>query len=82
VTGIDLGIDTEHVGDIGVFYEPSVEDLLSQVIELVGIDSSLDSDGVISLLADDPVEHLGEPPDTFVIEIQYHSCGRRSLPRI
>ncbi len=64
MTGVDLGIYTKHVGDIGVFNKPSIEDLLSQVVELIGIDSSLDSDGVVSLFANHSVEHFGEPPNT------------------
>lgn len=64
VTRVHLWINTQHVGEVGVIHEPSVKNLLPQVIELVGIDSPLDSDCVISLLADCSVEHFGEPPNT------------------
>ena len=82
VTGVNLWINTKQVGYIGVFDEPSVKDLLSQVIELIGINSSLDSDGVVSLFTYDFVQHFGEPPNTFVIWSKYHSCGKRSSLRI
>ena len=82
VTRVDFGIKTEHAGDIRVFDEPSVEDLLSQIVEFVAIDSSLDSDSVVSLFPDDSVKHFGEPPDTWVKFSEYHSCGRSSSLRI
>lgn len=65
MTGVNLGIDTEQAGNIGVFKKPSVEDLLSQIIELIAVDSSLDSDGIVSFFTDDSVEHFGEPPNTW-----------------
>ena len=35
VTGVDLGIYTQHVGQIRMFDEPSVQDLLTEVVKLV-----------------------------------------------
>lgn len=64
MTGVDFWIDTEHIGKIGMFKEPSVEYLLSQVIEFVGINSSLDSDCIVSLLSNYSIKHFCEPPDT------------------
>ena len=64
VTWVDFRIDTQHVGQIRMFDEPSVQDLLTEVIELVCIDSSLDSDSIISLFSDNFVQHFSEPPNT------------------
>lgn len=64
VTGVDFGIDTQHVGQIRMFDEPSVQDLLTEVVKLVWIDSSLDSDSIVSLFSDNSVQHFSEPPNT------------------
>ena len=48
---VNLGIDTKHVSEIRMFNKPSVENLLSKVVHLIGVDSSLDSKVVVSLFA-------------------------------
>ncbi len=77
MTGVDLRIDTQQVGQIGMLDKPSVKHLLSKIIEFVGIDSSLYSKCIISLLSDDFIEHFGEPPNTWDYLEVYRSYDKR-----
>jgi hypothetical protein len=62
--------------------KPSVENLLSQIIEFIAIDSSLDSNRIISFFTNDSIEHFGEPPNTFNKYSKYRFCGKRSSQQI
>lgn len=64
MTAVDFWVDTAHASHIGAFDKHTVEEVLTQVVELVAEDSSHDSDGVISFFSHYSVEHFGEPPDT------------------
>lgn len=35
VAAVDLGVDTDHVGDVGRLHEDLIQDLLARVVELV-----------------------------------------------
>lgn len=63
---VHFGVDTQQVGQIRSFNEALVEHLLSEVVELVGDDPPLHSPIVISVFANDPVDHFGVPPDTYI----------------
>jgi len=64
VTGVSFGIDANHSGNVGALNEDAVEQMLPQVIEFVGGNSSLNPDCLIVLLTHNSVEHFGEPPNT------------------
>jgi len=64
VTGVSFGIDANHSGNVGTLYEDAVEQMLPQVIELVGKDPPSHSERVVILLPNSSVEHFGEPPNT------------------
>lgn len=66
VAGVHFGVDTEEVGEIRGLYEASIEELLSGIVELIGPDSALEAEGVISGFANDSVNNFGPPPDSWV----------------
>jgi hypothetical protein len=66
VAAVGFGVDADHVGDVGSLDVGAVEHLLPEVVELVGENAPLDSKGLIVLLPDDAVGHLGEPPDACI----------------
>jgi hypothetical protein len=63
VTAVGLGINADHIGDVGTLDVGAVEHLLADVVELIGEDASLDSEGIVPGLPDDAVGYFGEPPD-------------------
>jgi len=66
VTAISFWINAQHIGHIWTFYEASVEHLLSDIVHFILKNTSADSDGLIVLLSDNPIQHFGEPPNTFI----------------
>ena len=74
VAAVDFGVDAEHAGDVGTLHEAAVEHVLPQVVELVGKDAPSDSNGVVGFLADHPVQHFSEPPDSLVSEYLPFLC--------
>jgi hypothetical protein len=67
VAAVGLGVEPDHVGDVRAFDVDAVEHLLPEVVELVGVDVSLDPDLVVVGLAQQAVGHLGEPPDAVLV---------------
>lgn len=63
MTAVGLGVDADHAGHVGALDVAAVEQVLPQVVELVGEDPAGDSDGVVGLLPHCAVQHLREPPD-------------------
>ena len=51
MAGVNFRINTKHIGEVRMFDEPSVKNLLSKIVHLIGVDSSLDSKVVVSLFA-------------------------------
>jgi hypothetical protein len=66
MTAVDLGVDTDDVGDIGRLHEDLVEDLLASVVELIGEHPSLETDFIVQILSDKVVQSTGEPPDAWI----------------
>lgn len=64
---VGFGVDAEHAGDVGALDEAAVEEVLAEVVELVGEDPAGDPDGVVGLFSDDAVEHFRKPPDAYVL---------------
>jgi hypothetical protein len=64
VTTVGLGVNTDHVGDIGSLNEGAVKHLLTEIVKLIRENTSLDSDGVVGFLSDKAVGNFGEPPNT------------------
>jgi hypothetical protein len=71
VAAVGLGIDTNHIGDVGTLDVGAVKHLLTQVVEFVREDAPLDPEGVVGLLSNDAVGDLSKPPD---------ACVRPRLP--
>ena len=66
MTAVGLGVDADHAGDVGAFDVAAIEQVLAQVVEFVGDDSTADSNGVVSVFSDCAVQQFGEPPDALV----------------
>jgi hypothetical protein len=66
VTRVSLGINAYHTGNIGAFNEDAIEHVLTEIVEFVGCYPSRNPDGVVCLLANESVEHFGEPPNTLM----------------
>ena len=66
MTAVDLGVDTDDVGDIGRLHEDLVEDLLASVVELIGEYPSLETDSIVQILSDKVVQSTCEPPDAWI----------------
>jgi hypothetical protein len=64
MTAVSFGVYTDHIGHIRTFNVGSIEHLLTDVIKLVGEDASLNSQGIIIMLANKLVHNLSEPPNT------------------
>lgn len=85
MAAVSLGVDTDHVGDIRTFDIASVEQVLPQIVKFVGKDPALDSDGIVSGLADESVRHFGEPPNAYVVAdlpFLYHSLRTEKIERL
>ena len=51
VTVIRFGVYSQHAGHVWTFHETSVQEVLSEVVEFIGKDSSRHSQGFICLLS-------------------------------
>lgn len=67
VAAVSLGVDADHVGHVGALDVGAVEQVLSDVVELVRQDPPLYSQRVICFLSHQPVSDLSEPPNAWVI---------------
>lgn len=67
MTAIGLGVDADHVGDVRALDKAAVEEMLPQVVEFIGEDPALYSNGVVGILADDSIGDFGEPPDSLIM---------------
>jgi hypothetical protein len=63
VTAVGFGVNTNHVGNVRALNVGAVQHLLSDVVEFVGDDASLDPQRIVGLLSDDAIGDFGEPPD-------------------
>ena len=63
MTSIYLWIDTQHTGNIRGLNETLIKHLLPIVIEFIGDNSTLNSDGIIASFSNDSIDHFGVPPD-------------------
>lgn len=66
VAAISLGVNTNHIGNIGAFDIDAVEHLLTDVVEFIGEDSALDTKCLVRLLSNYFVSDFSEPPDTWI----------------
>lgn len=85
MAAVSFGVNTDHVGDIGAFDIAPVEEMLPQIVKFVGEDPALDSDGIVSGLADESVRHFGEPPNAYVVAdlpFLYHSLRTAKIERL
>jgi hypothetical protein len=64
VTAVSFGINSDQVGDIWALDVGPVQHLLPEVVVFIGEDAPVDSDPIVLLLADEPIGHLGEPPNS------------------
>jgi hypothetical protein len=63
VAAVGFGINSDQVGNVRTLDVGPVEEVLPKIVEFVGEDASLHSDGVISRLTNDGIGHFSEPPD-------------------
>ncbi len=63
MAAVGLGVNADHIGHIRAFNISAIEHLLPDVVELVGKDAPLNSQGIIGLLSDNAISDFGEPPD-------------------
>jgi hypothetical protein len=63
VAAVGLGINAYQVGHVGTLNIGAVENLLADVVKLIGEDAPLYSEGIVGLLSDDAIGDLSEPPD-------------------
>ena len=64
MTAIDFRVNTAQITHIWTFDKHAVEEMLPEIVNLVGEDPSCYSYGIIAFFPDDSVEHFSEPPDT------------------
>jgi hypothetical protein len=75
VAAVGLGVNTDHIGDIGSLNEGAIKHLLTEIVKLIRENTPLDSDGVVGFLSDKAVSNLGEPPDAcvrLILPFLYH----------
>jgi hypothetical protein len=65
VSCVGFGVNTDHGTYVRALDEDAIEQMLSQIVELVRENPSCDSDSVISLFPNNSVEHFSEPPNTW-----------------
>lgn len=66
MAAVSLGVDSDHIGDVRTLDVGPVEHLLANVVEFVGENAPLDAEGIVGLLSDNSVGHLGKPPNAYI----------------
>lgn len=61
---VSFRVNTQHARHIRALDEAAIKHMLSDVVEFVREYSAVNTDALVSLLADYAVCHFGEPPDT------------------
>ena len=71
MAAVGLGVNTDHVGDVRRLNVGAIEHLLTEIVKLIGENTPLNPNGVVSFLSDKAVSDLCKPPD---------ACLRLCLP--
>ena len=67
MTAVGFWVYADHVGDVRALDKAAVEQMLPQIVEFIGEDPALDSNGVVGILANDAIGDFGEPPYSLIM---------------
>ena len=59
MAAVGLGVNTDHVGDVRRLNAGSVKHLLTKIVKLIGENTPLNPDSVVSFLSNEAIRNLG-----------------------